>query len=96
MHISLASINDSAESLFLFSLNAASWLLKVNSSLFADAEGAGQVGARKGGCALRFSQCFVLPPVYRYPGVSSNPAPPAFTYQSVLEEIMDVAKVTLL
>ncbi|MPC16822.1 uncharacterized protein LOC123499706 [Portunus trituberculatus] len=78
------------------SLNAASWLLKVNSTLFAGTEEAGQAGARKGGCALRFSQCLVVPPAYRSPGVSRDEALPALTYQSVLEEIMNVASLTLL
>ncbi|XP_063866316.1 uncharacterized protein LOC135103678 isoform X1 [Scylla paramamosain] len=78
------------------SQNAASWLLKVNSTLFADAEEAGQAGARKEGCALRFSQCLAVPLAYRYPGVSRDETLPALAYQSVLEEIMDVASLTLL
>ncbi|KAG7173417.1 hypothetical protein Hamer_G018703 [Homarus americanus] len=78
------------------SQNAGSWLLKVNSTLFADVGSAGQTGAKMKDCAFRFSQCFALPDSYRYPAVYRGPQLPSHVYQSVLDEVMDVVRDTLL
>ncbi|XP_071542359.1 uncharacterized protein [Panulirus ornatus] len=78
------------------SLNAGSWLLKVNSTLFADVGTAGQSGAKLRGCAVRYSRCFALPDTYRYPGVYRGPQLPSHVYQPIIDEVLDVVRDTLL
>ncbi|KAK7072004.1 hypothetical protein SK128_020726 [Halocaridina rubra] len=78
------------------SLNAGSWLMRVNATMFRSVVEAGQTGAKLGGCALRFSQCFGLPSAYRYPAVYRGPQLPSEVYQPLLQEIMDTARDTLL
>ncbi|XP_042876680.1 uncharacterized protein LOC122256196 [Penaeus japonicus] len=51
------------------SANAASWLTKENATLYKGVEEAGAVGAAGGACGMKYSQCFGLPPLYRFPRV---------------------------
>ncbi|XP_064080689.1 uncharacterized protein LOC135197566 [Macrobrachium nipponense] len=78
------------------SLNAGSWLQKVNATLFAGVTEAGESGAKSGGCAFRYSRCFGLPDAYRYPAVYRGPQLPSEAYQPILQEVMDAVKDALL
>ncbi|XP_037794985.1 uncharacterized protein LOC119590388 [Penaeus monodon] len=51
------------------SANAASWLKKENATLYKGVEEAGAAGAAGVACGMKYSQCFGLPPLYRYPRV---------------------------
>lgn len=53
----------------LLSANAASWLKKENATLYKGVEEAGAAGAAGVACGMKYSQCFGLPPLYRYPRV---------------------------
>ncbi|XP_071522433.1 uncharacterized protein [Panulirus ornatus] len=51
------------------SINAATWLLRENSTRYKGAAEAGLVGAQGGLCSARFPHCSTLPPTYSYPRV---------------------------
>ncbi|KAK3880915.1 hypothetical protein Pcinc_014624 [Petrolisthes cinctipes] len=76
------------------SMNAESWLMKVNSTLYSE------VGDGDGQCALRYSQCFSLPASYHHPhvytGSPHQPLPPPHVYQPLLNEVMDVVREALI
>ncbi|XP_066960766.1 uncharacterized protein [Macrobrachium rosenbergii] len=74
------------------SLNAGSWLQKVNATMFAGVTEAGESGAKSRGCAFRYSKCFGLPDAYRYPAVYRGPQLPSEAYQPILQEVMDAVK----
>ncbi|XP_068225053.1 uncharacterized protein [Palaemon carinicauda] len=78
------------------SLNAGSWLKKVNATMFADVGEAGESGAKSRGCAFRYSECYALPGAYRYPAVFRGPQLPSEAYQPILQEVMDAVKDALL
>lgn len=85
-------------------MNAESWLMKVNSTLYSEVGEAGRVGASGGmgdaQCSLKYPECFTPPASYIHPGVSSgtpyDPLPPPEVYQPLLNEVMDVVKKALL
>lgn len=76
------------------SLNAGSWLSKVNTTKFSGVGDAGQNGAKLRGCAWRYSECYGLPSAYRYPAVYRGPQLPSEAYQPVLQEVMELVKDT--
>ena len=94
MHSVLSSYNTNCD--FSSSLNAGSWLDKVNSSLYNDVSSAGEAGVQHRDCAVRYSQCWSLPQAYRYPGVYRAEHRPDHLYKPVLTQVMDALTQALL
>ncbi|XP_076061554.1 uncharacterized protein LOC143037305 [Oratosquilla oratoria] len=78
------------------STNAGSWLSRVNSTVFAGVGGAGLAGAARKDCDLRYSECFELPLTYRYPSVFRETLNAPQSYQTILMEILNDVKDSLL